>query len=759
MTPTVTGLLAALRQSGLLEPRQLAEADGLATGRTDVADLCRELTRRGWVTLYQLKRLFLGQGADLVLGPYVLLEPIGAGGMGQVFKAHHRRLDRIDALKVIRPELVADADTLARFLREARAAGRLNHPNIVAIYTTDDAGGTHYIAMEYVEGIDLARVVREAGPLQAGQACDYARQAALGLQHAHERGLVHRDVKPANLLVTADASTVKLLDLGLARLHAADDVERSALTQTGVVMGTADYMAPEQAIDSGKVDTRADVYSLGCTLYCLLAGTPPFPTGSMTQKLLWHQQRPPDPLEAKRPDLPAGLLAVVARMLAKNPADRYSTPGEAAQALEPFVALEPLPTPAGPGGQTQPAGELRPVHATSLTVAGVSRLRPDQDTDDDFSFCQSNTGLVWELSLRPAVVAEPPTVEPEEAEPEEAEPAGVNWYAVAGIGGFLVAALALFWPTLAGWFAGPTPREIQRFEHAGPVWAGTFLLKTPDGEQVVTASGKATFLWDAASPIATRRLEPFPGNVLAVAATPGADVVLAGCTQGAAGRTLRRWDLRGKPDAVAYDAADTVMTLAVSPDGKFVVAAGGAKNDAAFPIVVWEVETGVRREAFAGHKDVVVRLAFAPDGKRVASSSLDSTIAVWTLGSPTAELTQKFEHRILGLAWTGDGKSLVLAGENQTLGVYDLATKRWADASGFQGHTHDVFCVAVSPDGTRLVSGSADRTVRLWDLASRRELAVLTGHSDVVTGVAFSPDGRRVLSTSQDRTARLWEVR
>jgi serine/threonine protein kinase len=210
---------------------------------------------------------------------YEILEPLGEGGMGQVYKARHLRLDRIVALKVIHQDRLAQPDAVRRFHREARAAARLAHPHLVTVFDVDEVGGTHFLAMEYIEGTDLGRWVKARGPLPAARACDYVRQAALGLQHIHERGLVHRDIKPANLFLTANETLVKVLDLGLARLDqpGPSDQMSSELTQPGVVMGTPAFLAPEQARDSRRVDIRSDIYSLGCTLYCLLTGRVPFP--------------------------------------------------------------------------------------------------------------------------------------------------------------------------------------------------------------------------------------------------------------------------------------------------------------------------------------------------------------------------------------------------------------------------------------------------------------------------------------------------
>ncbi|HKB41714.1 MAG TPA: serine/threonine-protein kinase, partial [Gemmataceae bacterium] len=268
-------------------------------------------------------------------------------------------MGRLVALKVINPRLVASPQAVERFRREVRAAARLAHPNIVAAYDADQAGGTHFLVMEYVEGATLAQLIAEKGRLAVARACDYARQAAWGLQHAFEQGMVHRDVKPQNLMLTP-GGRVKVLDFGLARFAtesiptgAPDPAEVTTdaaprpegvraplepLTRTGVVMGTPDYIAPEQAADPHLADTRADIYSLGCTLYELLAGRPPFPERSVVDKVMAHAERTLPPLGEVRGDVPPRLARVVQRMMAKDPARRYQTPAEAAEALTPFAA-------------------------------------------------------------------------------------------------------------------------------------------------------------------------------------------------------------------------------------------------------------------------------------------------------------------------------------------------------------------------------------------------------------------------------------
>ncbi len=270
---------------------------------------------------------------------YRVAAAIGTGGMGTVYRALHRLMDRPVALKVIRADLLGNAALVERFRREVKAAARLAaHPNIVVAYDAEQAGATHMLVMEFVEGTDLSRLVNRRGPLPIGEACEYARQAALGLQHAFEDGMVHRDIKPQNLMRTARGQ-IKILDFGLARF-ASEVGSRAGMTAEGMVLGSADYIAPEQIDDPHAADIRADIYSLGCTLYFLLAGHPPFPELSLIQKLLAHGDRVPQPLEEVRSGVPPELVEVVERMMAKNPEERFATPDDVARALAPFALPE-----------------------------------------------------------------------------------------------------------------------------------------------------------------------------------------------------------------------------------------------------------------------------------------------------------------------------------------------------------------------------------------------------------------------------------
>jgi serine/threonine protein kinase len=346
----------SLMTNRLLQPDQLNKVTSeLMTRIRDARALARELVQRGWLTVYQVNQIFQGHARDLVLGHYRILDMLGEGGVSKVYRAFHTNKRIPVALKVVRKELLSNTEAIRQFQQETKTIATLSHPNIVQTVEADAIGGTHFFAMEYIEGIDLGKLVRLSGPLPIIVSCDFIRQAALGLQHAHERCLVHRDIKPANLFLITPTGTdptvdplkslqvgaqIKILDWGLAdiRVPAAAGKQEAANTlMREETIGTADYLAPEQAVDATKVDIRADIYSLGCAFYYLLTSQPPFPGGSLLQKLLKHREAPPPSINEKRPEAPPGLAAVLQKMVAKKPEDRYRTPASVAAALSGFV--------------------------------------------------------------------------------------------------------------------------------------------------------------------------------------------------------------------------------------------------------------------------------------------------------------------------------------------------------------------------------------------------------------------------------------
>ncbi len=353
--------LANVRESGLLSDDQLAEVAPKLPSSDRGRVVARALVELGLLTKFQAERILVGRTAGFQLGQYRILDQLGRGGMGRVFKAQHRTMNRVVALKVLAPTVMQSERARDLFLREVQATAQLNHPNIVAAYDANEADGRYYLVMEFVDGPNLEQLVREHGPLPVSQVCDYVRQAALGLQCAHERGMVHRDIKPANILVQRggldgkSADVVKINDFGLARLQApnvpvfGDAPAGTILTKENTVMGTPDYLSPEQARNLHKTDIRSDLYSLGCAFYYLLTGQVPFPGGKVMDKLIRHGTEKPQPVNELRPVVPAEVAAIVNRLLAKHPKERYQTPAELAAALAPFALTGSTPwTPALP---------------------------------------------------------------------------------------------------------------------------------------------------------------------------------------------------------------------------------------------------------------------------------------------------------------------------------------------------------------------------------------------------------------------------
>ncbi|MFO0869812.1 MAG: bifunctional serine/threonine-protein kinase/formylglycine-generating enzyme family protein [Pirellulales bacterium] len=395
------------------------------------------------------------------IGPYQLQEKLGRGGMGVVYKAIHLKLKRTVAIKLLLPELTRNSQAIARFEREIEAVGQLDHPNIVRATDADESDGTHYLVMEYVDGCNLSELVRRTGPLAVSDACELIRQAAIGLQHAHEAGLVHRDVKPGNLMLATDG-LVKLLDLGLANLQQSDGDR--GLTATGTAMGTVDYMSPEQALNTKNADRRADVYSLGATLWYLLTGREIYAGNSALEKLMAHQGKPIPSLREVRPDVPPALDSLFMRMLAKTPESRIQTMAEVAVALEgcresevsttskytaaiagsrPYICLpEAKPSPGPILATSAAARSCLPLATEEATLASpMSQTEADPETER-LSVRPATRPLVTSQSTRPLrwqVLRSPPNW------PLAAYAAGA-----AGAAALLLAGIVLLIPTRHG---------------------------------------------------------------------------------------------------------------------------------------------------------------------------------------------------------------------------------------------------------------------------------------------------------------------
>ena len=369
----VQTFIELVRRSGLVDNdhfdrtlRELEDAAGSPPSDPDI--LADQLIARKSLSRWQIDRLMEGRHKGFFLGKYKLLDHLGTGGMSSVYLAEHIHMHRRVAIKVLPQHRIEDSSYLSRFYREARAAASLDHANVMRVYDVDSDGKTHYLVMEYVEGRDLQVMVKQNGQMAYDLAANYVAQAADGLAHAHEIGLIHRDIKPANLLVDLKG-VLKVLDFGLARFS--NDSEAS-LTRAHDenVLGTADYLAPEQALDSHGVDARADIYSLGCTLYFLLTGHPPFPEGTLPQRLMMHQTKEPKSILEERPDAPQGLVDICSKMMAKNVQRRYQTATEVRDVLNAWSGGQANAPGTGEGPDGGSSGKL------AVAIRGFGDPRP-----------------------------------------------------------------------------------------------------------------------------------------------------------------------------------------------------------------------------------------------------------------------------------------------------------------------------------------------------------------------------------------------
>ncbi len=351
--------LAVLVKSKLFTAEQIDEANDAAKGTADAETLARLLVRKDMLTRWQAGQLLAGR-SSFFLGKYKLIELLGRGGMGGVFLGEHTTMNRRVALKIVSKSVAKNPASLERFLTEARAIAGLDHPNIVRAYSVDNEGNRYYIVMEYVEGRDLKEIVEADGPLDFASAADSIRQACDGLAHAHDRGMIHCDIKPSNLMVNQQG-VVKVLDLGLARLSDEND---SNGAKEDRVLGTVDYLAPEQAMESHKFDHRADIYSLGCTLYFLLTSRPPFGEGTLHQRIVKHQTQEPPDIAKLRDDVPDDLVRICGKMMAKDPDDRFQSAVEIGRLLADWRPPQKKPSRAAP---------LAAVDTSSGKVAGKGR--------------------------------------------------------------------------------------------------------------------------------------------------------------------------------------------------------------------------------------------------------------------------------------------------------------------------------------------------------------------------------------------------
>ena len=652
------------------------------------------------------------------LGPYQVTEVIGRGGMGVVLKAFDPSLHRFVAIKVLAPQLATSMAARIRFAREARAAAAISHEHVVAIHGVDEANGLPYLVMEYVAGISLQERLDRCGPLELREILRIALQTASGLAAAHAQGLVHRDVKPANILLENGMERVKITDFGLAR--AADD---ASLTMSGSVAGTPPYMAPEQARGEG-VDHRADLFSLGSVIHAMCTGEPPF-RGSSTLGILRRvSEEEPIPVRELNPNVPEWLAAVLATLHAREPADRFATAREVAELLGAYLAhlQEPdhVAAPAVPPRRRVTTASW--LQGRALLVVSASCL-----------VLMGLTGLHLVPIGRPALTApgRPIRLRANLTGPHSpifgaAFTPGSESLAVACEDGGIVV-----WDLAAG-----APRTVL-LKHTSRVWSVAF---TVDGRLMASAGGS----WE----------------------------------QPAQAGELKLWDaVTGQLLGDLTGHVGVVFSAAFSPDGT-MLATGGWDGT----VRIWDVGARKHWMLLKGHNEPVRCVAFSPDGKELASGGFDRTICLWDTRAGRERLRIDCgRYKVNCVAYSPDGRLLASA-ENPSLagpgeasdnvprqpGLIRIRDARTGEVKKvLRGARGRVLSLAFSPDGKTLASGGGHwrdfGEVMLWDVASGKERLNLHGHSEWVECVAYSPDGDTLISAGGTPGSRgemkWWDLR
>ncbi len=698
---------------------------------------------------------------------YRITELLGRGGMGDVYKAEHRLMNRPVALKVINGQLVNSTAAIQRFQREVQAAARLTHRNIVTAYDAEQAGDTHFLVMEFVDGTDLAALVRLQGPLPVTQACAYIRQAASGLHHAHEAGMVHRDIKPQNLIVAhesrasegarlhepPESGTVKILDFGLARFASEAAAPEAAtldelpaatphLTALGTMMGTPDFMAPEQARDAHTADIRSDIYSLGCTLYYLLAGEPPFLEKSVRGKVQAHLEREPVSLRQRRSDVPPELEAVLRRMMAKNPAARYAAPAEVAAALAPFAELTPQVAPRGRRPRRRWTWAAFGLVPLALLAGVIIYLATDtgQVEIDTSGLNLAGAKVVLLKNQQPyATFQLTSTEQPQviragdyQIELQDVpKDVRVDFRSRTRNGQWDVPRISHD-NAIVLYRGGGIRIEVSRIPrpHAPPYVDREHLQGTWIAESGVR-NGRPTL----SDQLSIQRAV-FIGERVEVEGPGG--VRSEGQFQLFDSRPPKQMTIitgRGNVLRGIYQLEQDRFTLCYNLDRQ-----GNVPTEFAAPAGSnWDLLVLRRFPASAASRDAA--------GSQPAPASRD----IAPLG-----LYSKHEGFVYDALITPDGKLAISCGQDQTIQVWDLATREPQHV--LRGHAGALFSLAVSADGTMLASGDNSNSLRLWDLSTGQQVGSLEGHTGAVTNLAFMPDGIHLLSAGFDETLRLWHV-
>ena len=657
-------------------------------------------------------------------GKFEILAELGQGAMGKVYRAHDQVLDRPVALKTIGSSLLTSPEALARFRREARNAAKLNHPNIVTIYEIGEVSGTHFIAMELVEGIDLGEAMTPADRYGLEQKVRMMVDVCRGLHFAHRWGIVHRDVKPANIRLTTDG-TIKILDFGIARRLEAESTDPN-LTQAGMVLGTPSYLSPE-LLQGAKVDHRADMWAVGVILYEMLAGRRPFEAPTITSLMTKILGSPPPPLDAKALRLPDGLAAVALRALDKNPERRYTDLDEMARALLAAIGAAPL--------KEAPLDPLIKKRAYEANFAEARRLLAEADLTGALeaakrarSLDPTRTGIMSLIKVIEQRLSTLATLQRVPAAPAPGKaPDATRKAAVTP--------------------AAPAPAVLPNTTVPGlPVPPG------PLDTATLRTRGSAAF----------RELGTFgePPSTKEAALSPVADILAVAGADGA----IRLWELQSRNRVgvlrsdlhrrTGHDAA--ALALAFSPDGSLLAS---AHVDGV--VHLWDMSTGDEVPVKLRHDESVGAIAFSPDGATLATGSLDANLRLFDVGAAIAgEARRELVRQPAGLTaltWVGGGEWILTGHSSKVMRLTD--PYRGKLISTLRGPEALVNLLVLSPDGRHLaVASHHDKTLRLYDLGTREELFQLTGLKRPATAVCFLGDGGFLASVCQDNAVQLWDL-
>ena len=706
------------------------------------------------------------------LGQYAVLEKIGQGGMGAVYKAVHTRLKRLVAMKMLPASRLADPQAVARFQREMEAVGQLDHPHLVRAHDAGEAEGQHFLVMEYLDGIDLARLVRRTGPLSVADACEAVRQAALGLQHAHEHGLVHRDIKPSNLMLTTDGQ-IKILDLGLARLIG-DHAQTEEMTATGQIVGTGDFIAPEQGQDTRQADARSDIYALGCTLYFLLAGKAPFSGpqhDTFVKKVMAHANEPIPPIQIVRRDIPDAVAAIVDRMTAKDPEQRFQTAAEVAKALVPFVEGNDLKNAAA--GRAEDGNAEQPVQGRRRNGIGYL-LGMILLVALGFAGYQYAGAVLLVLRGEGVLVVVGDKVDV----PLAAQAADGSMVQLDLDGGHTVRLKAGEYDIrITGGGSGakiePERVTIHRGRqtvvelYRGPLLATTASSRTGarpqkagQGDWFVIFRSLDPTIWNSdinldESPYAVA-LARVPENIKYLKMQiDGQNPVIIEMNKA-------RLDKLTFADKVGWNGTGSVLWNAghlgifdMNPSWRNYAGAIKIKADIR-PASGWgfgEIDSGPNPpiQGFCWARQAIQPTVFEI---AVKSGDLSENEQAWLLRPSQASGIANFsQEQVPGELRHG------VAATAKPLVIGLLASK----ASGMVGLPHSFVasypnCLVFDGKGQRLASAGNEAFGQVWDVASGKLLYTLRGHSLQVRGIAFSPDGTTLATVGFDQTIKFWDA-